>query len=86
MFDKYQTFYEALEAAGHVLKREGDGRVDSFFVDSGYHNGPGCVNCHDSWCEHCKEDIKPCVGKEAYEAMMKEYRRQKYEELKKEFE
>jgi hypothetical protein len=79
------TYYEELEAAGHVLRRDEDGRVDNFVMEYGFHNGPGCVNCHDSWCEHCGDKIEPCIGKEAYEAEQKQYRYERYVELKKEF-
>ena len=27
--------------------------IDDFAVDQGHHNGPMCLDCHDSWCQHC---------------------------------
>ena len=80
------TYEQQLEAAGHVLKRDEDGEVDNWVMDWDYHNGPGCVNCHDSWCHHCEDTIKPCIGKEAYEAQQKAKRFAQYMKLKEEFE
>jgi hypothetical protein len=37
-----------------------DGEVNSFAMDAEFHNGPRCVNCGYSFCEHCKDEIKPC--------------------------
>ena len=80
--DKYST---RLEAAGHVLKLDEDGDVDHWCMDSGYHNGPGCANCNESWCEHCEDRIEPCIGKEAYLKWSEDNRRKQYEILKEEF-
>jgi hypothetical protein len=85
MFNIGKKYYEELEAAGHVLKKDEDGNVCQWVLDEGFHNGPGCVNCHDSWCEHCRDTIEPCIGKDAYEAKAKAARREQYEVLKKEF-
>lgn len=40
-------------------------KVDNFALDSGYHNGPKCVNCGESFCVHCHpERLKEkCQGK-----------------------
>lgn len=58
-----QEYYDALEAAGHKLRRNEDGSVDHWGLDHGYHNGPICLICDDSWCEHCQDKIQPCEGK-----------------------
>ncbi len=79
-------YYEHIEEMGHVLKRDEYGDIDCFVLDYEYHNGPGCVNCHDSWCEHCEDKVTECIGKEAYETQMKEYRFKQYQKLKEEFE
>lgn len=79
------TFEEKLEAAGHVLRRDGGGYIDIFVMDIGYHNGPGCVNCGESWCHHCEDLIEPCIGKEEANRRAKEARWQQYLKLKKEF-
>lgn len=79
------NYTQQLEAAGHILKRETDGEIDSWVMDFGYHNGPGCVNCGDSWCEHCEDPIKPCIGKEAAAANAKAFRYEQYLKLKEEF-
>lgn len=78
-------YYKKLEKAGHVLKRDEDGEIDAWVLDFGYHNGPGCVNCGASWCEHCKDDITPCVGKKIEEADAKAVRYEQYLKLKEEF-
>ncbi len=81
-----KDYYAALEAAGHVLHRDEDGNIDFFVMDYGYHNGPGCVNCHDSWCEHCEDSFENCIGATAYEEKSKEKRFEQYLKLKEEFE
>lgn len=54
------------DVKGHTLRRGADGDIDSFVVDAGFHNGPGCIVCGDDWCEHCTsaEDVEPCPGGE----------------------
>ena len=46
---------------GHVwsIDEEG-GKVNIFAMSEGFHNGPICVNCGYSFCEHCKTDIPEC--------------------------
>lgn len=60
----YPKLYEALRAAGHVLQTTEDGDIDTFALDYEYHNGPACVLCHQSWCEHCEVrgdgEFDPC--------------------------
>jgi hypothetical protein len=56
-------WYKRLEAAGHKLKLDDDGTVDSFALDYEHHNGPMCVLCDEMWCEHCRDEIKPCPCK-----------------------
>lgn len=53
-----------VEAKGHKLCRNEDGEVDHWVVDVGYHNGPGCELCKDSWCEHCTDadKVRECPG------------------------
>lgn len=50
-----------IESKGHILKRE-DGEIDIWVLDADYHNGPGCVKCHDCWCYHCRDEIDECEG------------------------
>lgn len=64
MTDCYTQFYNRLESLGHKLKRDGSGNVDFFALDSGYHNGPECVLCGESWCEHCENNPTECTHKE----------------------
>jgi hypothetical protein len=58
------AYHQALRDAGHTLRMiEDEGeppRIDIFVMDVGYHNGPGCVTCGDSWCHHCEDAISPC--------------------------
>ena len=53
---EYAKFYAAIEAAGHLLKRDESGEVDGFALDYEYHNGPMCELCYDSWCQHCHDE------------------------------
>lgn len=46
---------------GHKWQKEGRS-VDFFAMDAGFHNGPRCVNCGYSFCEHCTGDIRPCTN------------------------
>lgn len=57
---------ERAEKLGHILKRNEDGAVDEFVCDAGFHNGPGCSRCGESWCHHCVsvENIIPCKGEQ----------------------
>lgn len=80
-----KSYEQLLEEAGHVLKRDEDGGIDIFVMDVGYHNGPGCVNCHESWCHHCCDEIKPYIGKDAYEKKARDSRHKLYLSLKEEF-
>lgn len=58
-------FEQRVVTAGHTLKRDKDGRVDSWVMSYDIHNGPGCTVCGDSWCEHCPGRIEPCDGGKA---------------------
>lgn len=58
---------EAMIAKGHSPRYydDGDGLVlNMFVVDHGFHNGPGCLVCGWSCCEHCTaiDDIPICKG------------------------
>lgn len=48
----------------HDWVREEDGSIDMWVLDSGYHNGPACLRCHESFCQFCTPDWEqegPCV-------------------------
>ncbi len=79
------TYLEQLESAGHVLKLNEDGLIDTWVMDLGYHNGPGCINCHDSWCVHCEDKIESCIGAEEYERQAKQRRYEQWLKLNEEF-
>lgn len=68
MADQEDPWITAMKAKGHVprLNEDGDG-VDIFVTDSGYHNGPGCSICDETWCMHCTnpDKIEPCIGAQA---------------------
>ena len=39
----------------HLWHKDG-GEIDMWYLDYGYHNGPGCEVCGASVCEHCEPD------------------------------
>lgn len=49
----------------HDWGREKDGSIDEFALENGFHNGPRCKRCNDSFCVHCEpngyETHKPCI-------------------------
>lgn len=47
--------YPAVEG-GHVWFRDDEQLVDAWRVEGGFHNGPECARCHDSFCEHCRPE------------------------------
>ena len=66
-----KDFYDALEAAGHELIRNENGKVNQFVLDVdnesfGGHNGPGCRRCGESWCQHCNNEIEECKDESLY--------------------
>jgi hypothetical protein len=46
-----------LVPGGHVFY-ERYGSIDVWILDAGYHNGPGCERCFETWCEHCSDAYK----------------------------
>ena len=38
----------------HEWQKNEDGEVDDFGMDCGNHNGPACVKCDYSYCQHCQ--------------------------------
>lgn len=40
----------------HLWHKNKDGEVDMWRLDCGYHNGPSCELCYESFCEHCDPD------------------------------
>jgi hypothetical protein len=44
---------DRITAAGHVLALDDEGKVDRFAYSEGFHNGPVCTRCGDSFCIHC---------------------------------
>lgn len=60
-----KDYYEMIEAAGHILKRDDVGEIDIFVLETHTHNGPGCVNCESMWCHHCQDlPILPCENQQ----------------------
>lgn len=52
------------EFTEHQWRRDEDGNIDEFAMESGYHNGPVCERCGYTFCEHCNPDgwdEEPCV-------------------------
>lgn len=68
-------YYAYIEDHGHKLRRKKDGRVDSFFLEYAYHNGPGCVLCHKSWCHHCRDSVELCEHSYTIELFPEELKR-----------
>ena len=58
-----EVWRETMVARGHQPKLDDDGTLDVFFLDSGFHNGPGCTVCYWSACMHCDtpESIPQCT-------------------------
>lgn len=57
-------FIRSLEQAGHELELDNKGEVDMLALDAEPHNGPRCVKCGESWCEHCLyEVVEVCEGR-----------------------
>lgn len=77
-------FEQRAEELGHKLQRDEDGDIDVFAVDSGFHNGPACEACRDSWCHHCTsaDELKPCPGAAEYEAALEKRERAELARLK----
>lgn len=50
---------------GHLWKKDDQGRTDHFAFDHMYCNGPECLICGYSFCEHCHP--------EGYESKCSEY-------------
>ena len=48
----------------HKWRFDKDGKIDEFAVDVGYHNGPECVRCGESFCHHCNPECydEPCTA------------------------
>jgi len=48
---------------GHVWETNDNGAVDAFAMSAGDHNGPRCVVCGYSFCEHCQDmPSESCTG------------------------
>ena len=58
----YDAAYDPDYHATHDMYADADGTVDTWRLDHGIHNGPGCRRC-GSWCEQCDTEraALPCV-------------------------
>jgi hypothetical protein len=56
----WSKYYKEIESMGHVLERDANGRINDFALDVGFHNGPRCILCDETWCEHCRPEVEPC--------------------------
>lgn len=56
--------YGTTKLPHHKWHRNRGGRIDNFAFDSGYHNGPVCIRCGESFCEHCHPECydEPCTA------------------------
>ena len=61
--DVLEAWREAMVSRGHAPRLNYEGKLDVWFLESGYHNGPGCETCFTSWCMHCDgpDKIGPCT-------------------------
>ena len=50
--------------AKHKWILDESGHRDDFQLDVGYHNGPRCELCQESYCEHCVDvaALDDCAG------------------------
>ena len=39
---------------GHTWMVNGDGEINIFAFEHGWHNGPACVVCGYGFCHHCR--------------------------------
>jgi len=55
--------------AKHDFFKDGQGNIDIWILDYGYHNGPGCRRCEEMWCEHCDPQCydEECPSGELFE-------------------
>lgn len=54
---------EWIKTKKHIWKQDEEGNVDTWAWERGYHNGPRCIICSASPCEHCNpdyEELKNC--------------------------
>lgn len=59
---------EKTKMAKHKWQKLLDGSINHFGDRGGFHNGPICVECGYSFCEHCqpKEWDSECPGREGF--------------------
>ena len=53
----------------HDWKLDDDGEVDVFAFYEGYHNGPVCLRCGETFCKHCvspERMTEPCHEQTPY--------------------
>lgn len=41
----------------HTWALDSEGEVDMWHLSYGYHNGPHCTTCLESWCVNCSPNI-----------------------------
>jgi hypothetical protein len=40
----------------HDWRKDEYGEIDTFALDNGYHNGPECLRCGETFCHHCRPE------------------------------
>jgi len=56
----------AIKINKHLWKREENGNIDIFAFEVGFHNGPECEVCGESFCHHCEPGCYEGVCKIGY--------------------
>jgi hypothetical protein len=53
----------------HKWQKTTDGKINEWAVSGGYCNGPKCVECGYSFCEHCNPNgyNSECPGRKGFE-------------------
>ena len=56
--------YGTTTLSRHKFIYDKDGKIDNFILDYEYHNGPKCIRCGESFCEHCNPEKyeEPCTA------------------------
>ena len=51
-----KPIFRHTEYATHEWEKDEKGQIDEWAMDIGFCNGPRCVRCGYTFCEHCNKD------------------------------